>query len=155
MQPYLESLPNYTDGAPPWIPTNRGHGITSRSLKHDHEIPPRDLKELCTDPRPIMLKQSNNIYHANNLRPTFINHTHSYSNVESIPTHPSQTMNIEFHLIPIPCHFNYQPPTISYMSHAKFMLNLSIIDHKPFHSYPFAQFMLLKVIESIHKFKLK
>jgi len=28
MQPYLESLPNYTDGAPPWTPTNKGHGIT-------------------------------------------------------------------------------------------------------------------------------
>jgi len=35
MQPYLESLPSYTDGAPPWTPTNRGHGITSRPLKHD------------------------------------------------------------------------------------------------------------------------
>ncbi|QCE03273.1 hypothetical protein DEO72_LG8g1297 [Vigna unguiculata] len=23
----------YTDGAPPWTPTNRGHGITSRPLK--------------------------------------------------------------------------------------------------------------------------
>ncbi|QCD97239.1 hypothetical protein DEO72_LG6g1949 [Vigna unguiculata] len=34
MQPYLESLPSYTDGAPPWTPTNRGHGITSRPLKH-------------------------------------------------------------------------------------------------------------------------
>ena len=31
--PYLESLPSYTDGAPPWTPTNRGHGITSRPLK--------------------------------------------------------------------------------------------------------------------------
>jgi len=30
MQPYLESLPNYIDGKPPWTPTNRGHGITSR-----------------------------------------------------------------------------------------------------------------------------
>jgi len=50
MQPYLESLPNYIDGAPPWTPTNMGHGITSRPLKHDPEIPPRDLKELCTDP---------------------------------------------------------------------------------------------------------
>jgi len=29
---YLESLPSYTDGAPPWAPTNRGHGITSRPL---------------------------------------------------------------------------------------------------------------------------
>ncbi|QCD87037.1 hypothetical protein DEO72_LG3g1568 [Vigna unguiculata] len=33
--PYLESLPSYTDGAPPWAPTNRGHGITSRPLKRD------------------------------------------------------------------------------------------------------------------------
>jgi len=41
------------------------------------------------------------------------------------------------------------------MPHAKVMLNLSITDHKPFYLYPFAQFMLLKVIESIHKFKLK
>jgi len=41
------------------------------------------------------------------------------------------------------------------MPHAKVMLNLSITDHKPFYSYPFTQFMLLKVIESIHKFKLK
>ncbi|QCD96392.1 hypothetical protein DEO72_LG6g1094 [Vigna unguiculata] len=31
----LESLPSYTDGAPPWTPTNRGHGITSRPLKRD------------------------------------------------------------------------------------------------------------------------
>jgi len=83
MQPYLESLPNCTDGAPPYTPTNRGHKIMSRSLKHNPETPPRDLKELRTGHRPIMLKQSNNIYHADNLRPTFINHTRSYSNVES------------------------------------------------------------------------
>jgi len=35
MQPYLESLPSYTDGTPPWTPTNRGYGITSQPLKHD------------------------------------------------------------------------------------------------------------------------
>jgi len=35
--PYLESLPSYTDGAPPWTPTNRGHGIMSRPLKRDPE----------------------------------------------------------------------------------------------------------------------
>jgi len=29
MQPYLESLPSYTNGAPPWTPTNRCHEITS------------------------------------------------------------------------------------------------------------------------------
>jgi len=35
--PYLESLPSYIDGAPLWTPTSRGHGITSRPLKHDPE----------------------------------------------------------------------------------------------------------------------
>jgi len=35
--PYLESLPSYIDEAPPWTPTNRGHGITSRPLKRDPE----------------------------------------------------------------------------------------------------------------------
>jgi len=35
MQPYLEYLLNYTDGAPPCTPTNKGHGITSRPLKRD------------------------------------------------------------------------------------------------------------------------
>ncbi|QCD93366.1 hypothetical protein DEO72_LG5g1441 [Vigna unguiculata] len=44
--PYLESLPSYTDGAPSWAPTNRGHGITSRPLKRDPEVPPRDPKEI-------------------------------------------------------------------------------------------------------------
>ena len=39
--PYLESLPSYTDGAPPWTPTNRGHGITSRPLKSN----PRGLTQ--------------------------------------------------------------------------------------------------------------
>jgi len=42
MQPYLESLPDHIDGAPPWTPTNRGHGITSRPLKHHQEVSPRD-----------------------------------------------------------------------------------------------------------------
>jgi len=35
MQTYLESLPDHTDGAPPQTPTNRGHEIMSRPLKHD------------------------------------------------------------------------------------------------------------------------
>jgi len=43
MQPYLEPLLNYIDGAPPWTPTNRGgHGITSWPLKHHHEVSLRD-----------------------------------------------------------------------------------------------------------------
>jgi len=46
---YLESLPSYIDGAPPWAPTNRGHEITSRPLKHDPEVSPRNSKELRTD----------------------------------------------------------------------------------------------------------
>jgi len=33
--PYLESLPSYTDGAPSWTPTIKGHGITSRPLKRN------------------------------------------------------------------------------------------------------------------------
>jgi len=44
MQPYLESLPDYIDGAPPWTPTNRGHGITSPPLKHDPEISHREFQ---------------------------------------------------------------------------------------------------------------
>jgi len=47
--PYLESLPSYIDGASPWTPTNRGHGITFRPLKHDPEVSPRNPKELRTD----------------------------------------------------------------------------------------------------------
>ena len=41
-----------------------GHGITSRPLKHNPKIPPRDFKELCTDHIPIIFKQSSNIYRA-------------------------------------------------------------------------------------------
>jgi len=75
--PYLESLPNYIDGAPPWTPTNRDHGITSRPLKHDPEIPPRDFKELRTDHKPIMFNQSSNVYHTQYFMPTFTTHSHS------------------------------------------------------------------------------
>jgi len=50
--PYLESLPSYTDGAPPWTPTNRSHGIMSRTLKYDHEVSPRDPKGLRIDHLP-------------------------------------------------------------------------------------------------------
>ena len=60
--PYLESLPSYTDGTPPWTPINKGHGITSRPLKHDTKVPPRDFKELRTDSIPNIYKQSGNKY---------------------------------------------------------------------------------------------
>jgi len=59
----MQSLPNYIDGAPPWTPTNRGHGITSRPLKHDPKVSPRDFKELGIDHRPNISKQSSNIYY--------------------------------------------------------------------------------------------
>ncbi|QCD99528.1 hypothetical protein DEO72_LG7g811 [Vigna unguiculata] len=40
---------SYIDGAPPWTPTTRGHGITSRPLKRDPESLTYRPKELCTD----------------------------------------------------------------------------------------------------------
>ncbi|QCE03750.1 hypothetical protein DEO72_LG8g1776 [Vigna unguiculata] len=49
--PYLESLPSYTDGAPPWAPTNRGHGITSRPLKHDPRGETCSLRRASPSPR--------------------------------------------------------------------------------------------------------
>jgi len=57
MQPYLESLLDHIDEAPPWTPTNKGHGITSRPLKHDPEISPRDSKGLRTTPIPNINQQ--------------------------------------------------------------------------------------------------
>ena len=62
--PYLESLPSYIDGAPPWTPTNKGHGITSRPLKHDPETSPRDFKELRTDADQSYLNNQERFYHA-------------------------------------------------------------------------------------------
>ena len=61
--PQLKSLPNYIDGAPPWTPTNRGHGITSWPLKHYHGISPRDPKDLRTDHILYIFNQSWNIHH--------------------------------------------------------------------------------------------
>jgi len=104
--PYLESLPSYIDGAPPWTPTKRGHGITSLSLKHDPEISPRDSKELRTNTnQSYSINQERFIMHIN-LMPTFLTKSSFIFDVESIPTHHSQSMNIEFHLIPISCHFD-------------------------------------------------
>ena len=85
MQPYLESLPDHIDVAPPWTPTNRGYEITSRPLKHDLEISPRDSKGLRTDHRPIINQQQENTYHAYNFIPTSENQSSFVSHVESIP----------------------------------------------------------------------
>ncbi|QCD99478.1 hypothetical protein DEO72_LG7g760 [Vigna unguiculata] len=48
MQPYLKSLPSYTDGAPPWAPTNKGHGITERQqlLERFSELETKEQKDM-------------------------------------------------------------------------------------------------------------
>ena len=103
MQPYLESLPNYIDGAPLWTPTNRGHGITSRPLKHDHELSPRgSWVYVLTTYQSYLINQVIFITHIN-LIPYHFNHSSSIFHVESIITHPSQSMNIELYLMLIPC----------------------------------------------------
>ena len=69
--PYLKSLPSSIDGAPPWIPINRGHEIMSRPLKHDLEVSPRNSKELRTDSYQIFIQPSNSS-HAFNLGSTSV-----------------------------------------------------------------------------------
>jgi len=115
MQPYLESLPSYTDGAPPWAPTNMGHVITSRPLKHypekSHLETPRNYALTRTISK---INQQRNTHHAYNLRSTFINHSHSYPPVESISSHSSwSTITDLYH------HHNHVPlvPTISFKFH--------------------------------------
>ena len=87
--PYLESLPSYTDGAPSWAPTNRGHGITSRPLKRDPEVPPRDPKEIYA-----LTRTNNHSSNINECKTTFTFPSQppeiSFSYVESIPTSHSQ-----------------------------------------------------------------
>ena len=106
-QPYLEFLPNYIDGAPPWTPTNRGHGITSRPLK---------LMELRPNHIPMIFNQPSNIYHAHKSHANLYNQSSFIFHVESIPTHPSQSMYIEVYFISTPCHFNNQPSHLEHMS---------------------------------------
>jgi len=81
MQPYLESLLNYIDGAPPWTPTNRGHGITSRSTEAPpwgsprgswnyaltNEAPPRNYCRITSYPNQhhVSIDQHRIIYHTN------------------------------------------------------------------------------------------
>jgi len=114
MQPYLESLLDHIDGAPPWTPTNRGHGITSRPLKRDPETSPRDFMELRTDQGPIIIKQvifnvHMYIFHANLYNPSsFVFH------VESIPF-----------ILPKP----RTNKCISYRPHAIFISQPSLMSH--------------------------
>jgi len=126
--PYLESLPSYIDGAPPWTPTNRDHGITSRPLKHDPKVPPRDFKELRTDSIPIIYTNSQAIIHTSCLEiliPTSVTNPH-LSQVESMPTRYSQPyikyfLSHQYHVILI--------PTISLKSHAKIYPDSSFTTH--------------------------
>ena len=106
--PYLESLPTYIDGVAPWTPTNRGHGITSRPLKHDLEIPPRDFQGITHWHGPSILDQSIKI-----IAHLYIPHLPSLENSPififlsgSILNHFSPTIVIGFQIMPIPCHFN-------------------------------------------------
>jgi len=80
--PYLESLPSYIDGAPPWTPTNRGYGITSRSLKHDLEVSPYVLTTYQTYTNSQVIDTY--IMHRNFI-PTSVTNLH-LSHVESVPT---------------------------------------------------------------------
>jgi len=118
MQPYLEYLPDHIDGALPWTPTNMGHGITSGPMKHGPEYIKKDLKELRTNHGPIMFNKSRKIYHAYIYIYIYIyihTHTHTISTFitnpfcvpnQPIPIHHTPSMNIEFQLISLPCHFN-------------------------------------------------
>jgi len=46
-----------------------------------------------------------------------------------MPTHSSQTMDIEFSFMPMPCHFNYQPPHTQFMPNSCW-LNISAHTNK-------------------------
>jgi len=115
MQPYLESLLNYIDGAPPWTPANKGHGIMSRPLRHHHEVSPRgSWNYVMTTYQSHSTNKVILIVHIN-LMPTIYNQSSFIFHVESMPTHPSQTMNIELYFVPTPCHFNNQPSHTCHM----------------------------------------
>ena len=79
--PYLESLPNYIDGAPPWTPTNKGHGIMSWPLKHYLGISPRDPKDLRTDHILYIFKQSWNTHHTSQYHINLCNHPSFVSHI--------------------------------------------------------------------------
>jgi len=76
--PYLESLPSYIDEAPPWTSTNRGHGITSRPLKHYHGVSPRGSWDyVLTTDQSYSINQVIFIMHIN-LMSTSITNPHSH-----------------------------------------------------------------------------
>jgi len=94
--PYLESLTNYIDRAPPWTATNRGHGITSQPPKHYPETPPRDFKELRTNTdQSCSINQVIFIIHVSSCQP-FLTNPHSYPSIESMPTQPLYFISMSF-----------------------------------------------------------
>jgi len=121
---------------PPWTPTKKGHGIMSRLLKHDLEIPPTGFKELRTDHIPIIFKQPSNNYHACTSHVNLYNQPLFIFHIKLIPTHHSPSMNLEFYLISIPCHFHNQPFHVHYMPRI-IQLHHSQLIHPPTHAYSF------------------
>jgi len=102
--PYLESLPSYINGAPPWTPTNMGHEITSWPLKHDPEISPRDSKKLRTNTdQSYPNNQRKFIMHIHILRQPLLPFPFMFQ-IKYIPTHHTPSMDTEFstHLIVMP-----------------------------------------------------
>ena len=112
--PYLESLSNYINGAPPWTPTNRGHGIMSRSLKYDPEVSPRNPKELRTDTYQNIFIQPSNNNHAFEPRTNICNQ-----------------FSFVFHVVP--CHLIHQFHEFRVLSHTNTIVisitSLSFISH--------------------------
>jgi len=125
MQPYLESLPNYIDGAPPWTPTNKGHEITSWPLKHYLEISPRDFKELRTDTdQTYSINKVMHIIHITSCHPPST-HPHSFPNIQSYQLIFS--ISYQYHVSLI--------PSFSFKLHAKSIPNPSFTIHESHHSY--------------------
>ena len=129
MQPYLESLPSYTNGAPPWTPTNRGHGITSRPLKHD----PENLTQRF--PRNFALTRTKHSYsikriqHAHPRIDTYTSHIvpHNSPLSYSLPNHTNSLFsNLGYgtptHIIIMP-HW-YQLFHISCRTHTKLIISI-------------------------------
>ncbi|QCD89858.1 hypothetical protein DEO72_LG4g808 [Vigna unguiculata] len=54
MQPYLESIPDHTDGAPPYTPSNTGHGITPKTPNNTESIPKQQRTQNLSVPSPSL-----------------------------------------------------------------------------------------------------
>jgi len=127
--PYLESLPSYINGAPPWTPTNRGHGITSRPLKHDPEVSPRNSKELRSDSYQIYSYNQVIVIMHSNLGSTSVTKFPFVFHV--VPYH----LIHEFHECRVSSHINtiaISVISISFTLHAK---ATSIYQFNPYHIY--------------------